>query len=321
VAPLHHPKPTSGSVRFGGVQDGPTLVIPPPPLLSSSPSSTTSVDTTPNTPGSNSSSSPNLASLVPPAFLKRLRQSSIAYVDPNISDEDDVPLGVVVIKKHSDDRDKPVSSPSKDDPQERARRHREKEQEKEKRKLKDAERKKAFKEQVLASRIRSQAHRVGGRLDRGRREQPAVSTREWDDRREGQLERSRSWPVTEPQAFCNRARADTHELVFHVHPVPVQRQVEVRVRQTAVDRRFGEVVPERAHAADPEHAAPAPAPASTPAQQRVDGDDADDDRRSDHGVQSERQQPRSAASAVPPAVLRPPSTADARVRDVDDQVV
>lgn len=173
VAPLHHPKPTSGSVRFGGVQDVPTLVIPPPPLLSSSPSSTTSVDTTPNTPGSNGGSSPNLASLVPPAFLKRLRQSSIAYVDPNISDEDDVPLGVVVIKKHSDDRDKPVSSPGKDDPQERARRLREKEKEKEKRKLKDAERKRAFKEQVLSSRIRSQAHRVGGRYG------PASLSQDW----------------------------------------------------------------------------------------------------------------------------------------------
>ncbi|KAG8949251.1 hypothetical protein FRC04_008853 [Tulasnella sp. 424] len=141
----------------------PTLVIPPPPLLSSSPSSTTSIDTIPNTPGSNDSSSQNLTSFVPPAFLRRLRQNQIAYVDPNISDEDDVPLGVVVIKKHSDDRDKPVSSPSRNDPQEKARRQMEKEKEKEKRKLKEAERKKAFKEQVSASRIRREAHRSGGR--------------------------------------------------------------------------------------------------------------------------------------------------------------
>ncbi|KAG8981633.1 hypothetical protein FRB90_007117, partial [Tulasnella sp. 427] len=161
VAPLHHPKPT---MRFGKPPDGaPTLVIPPPPLLSSSPSSTTSLDTAPNTPGSNNSSSQNLTSFVPPAFLKRLRQSSIAYVDPNISDEDDVPLGVVVINKHSDDRGKPVASPSKDDPQERARRLREKEKERERKKTREAERMKAFKDQVLASRVRREAHRAGGR--------------------------------------------------------------------------------------------------------------------------------------------------------------
>lgn len=216
VAPLHHPKPRPGLVSgLHSMRPLEGLLIPSPPQLSSSPSSSASGDTAPNTPASNNSSGQNLASFVPPVFIQKLRQNN-NYNVPDIEDEDDLPLGVVVISKRSI---------PEEDITEKVRRVREKAAAKAKRKSeKDAAAKQSFKQQVMASRMRSESYRTTGRA--------ASLSDEWIE-----VEEPRKPPRRDersPARSIQSRRSSGLGPAVHSSAQSIRSQSSVRSRATAV---------------------------------------------------------------------------------------
>ncbi|KAG9006048.1 hypothetical protein FRB94_001029 [Tulasnella sp. JGI-2019a] len=143
--PLQHPRPiiASSSLRYSSATDSLTnLHIPSPPQPSSSPSTSGSTDTGPSTPRSLNNSAQNLPVFAP----GHGRSSRHELLAP--SDDDDLPLRMAVRRRESDDTVTP---------------HRVKER----KKAKDGanNQRKAYKEKVLADRMRRESYRMTGRME------------------------------------------------------------------------------------------------------------------------------------------------------------
>ncbi|KAG8865216.1 hypothetical protein FRB96_000106 [Tulasnella sp. 330] len=143
--PLQHPKPivaSSGTRYTTAAEALANLHMPSPPQPSSSPSTSGSTDTGPSTPRSLGGSAQNLP-VFAPGHGRSARHEHVA-----VSDDDDMPLGMVVRRHESDDTVTTLRG-------------------NERKKSKDGAKspKKAFKNRVLGDRIRRESYRTSGRME------------------------------------------------------------------------------------------------------------------------------------------------------------